>query len=489
MKHTKFSVDALANYYQDDNPEFALMKLNFLSSGENAHGYIISEEVLRRDAHTILGKFIVGEFSNSTNDFGGHTPTETILGYIPKDAEITFEDSDNGVFACVTGVISKLYAQNAYEVFKTYNNRSVSVEMTIGFENEEEKIISSINLVGCTILGLSVNPSCKLASCEIVKFSADKADEYYKQHQESTLVKFAKERKQKLGSDKMKVQKAEFAVNIGDLWCNVYDKLEKEHPDKDYGSIYRIEGVYEEEGNKFAIIKKKDNSQLYKLGLSLTEEGLEFAENIVEVDNVYIEKETIVKFEQPEDVEKFTEFVSADENVDAQKTVDNLKTQAELSDDEKNVIMEDEEKEEVDDEKQEETELAKCQAELEQVKAELELCKGKLSEVESKFETQSVEFAKLEEFKKVEMEKAKTFEVDKAMSEVKDYLKSAQFEELRNEGLACENEQLDAFLTKVKAVAFEAVAKGKKPVKERQGMWMTAFAEENKEKTKSSLWD
>ena len=496
MKTVKFSIDVLENYIEDDDYEFATVRLKALSWEGNSHGYDISEEVLKRDAHTILGKWIVAKYSHYLQDTMGHQTDEVIVGQVPKDATITYETTEDGTFLTVDGVISKLYATDVYEMFKSHNERSVSVEMTLCFENPEDLTspVTKINFTAITILGLSVKPSCKGANITVTKFSADEADKYYKQHQESTLVKFAKERKQKLGSEKMKVKKAEFAVNIGDLWCNVYDKLEKEYPDKDYGSIYRIEGIYEEDGQKFTIIKKKNESTLYKLCFEIGEGELEFAESAIEVEKVYLEKEQIVKFEQPEDVEKFTEFVSADENVDAQATAENLKTQAEtnaeLSDDEKNVIMEDEDKKELeDDEKQEEeTELAKCQAELAQVKAELEEYKGKLAEVEGKFSEQSVKFAELEEFKKAELTKAKTFEVAKAMSEVKDYLKSTQFEELRNEGLACENEQLDSFLTKVKAVAFEAMSKSKKTVKERQGMWTTAFADENINKPKSSLW-
>ena len=487
MKTVKFSIDVLENYIEDDDYEFATVRLKALSWEGNSHGYDISEEVLKRDAHTILGKWIVAKYSNYLQDVRGHETDEVIVGQVPKDATITYETTEDGTFLTVDGVISKLYATDVYEMFKSHNERSVSVEMTLCFENPEDLTspVTKINFTAITILGLSVKPSCKGANITVTKFSADEADKYYKQHQESTLVKFAKERKQKLGkgSDKMKVKKAEFAVNIGDLWCNVYDKLEKDYPDKDYGSIYRIEGVYEEDNQKFAIIRKKDETTLYKLNIDFEGDEIKFADEIIEIEKVYIEKETVVKFEEPEDVEKFTEFVSADENVDAQATAENLKTQAEinkekaeLSDDKgKDIIMEEDD----DDEKEEETELAKCQAELAQTKAELEEYKGKLEEVEGKFKEQTEKFVELEKFKNAKMSEAKTFEVDKAMSEVKDYLKSAQFEDLRNEGLTCEFEQLDSFLTKVKAVAFEAMSKSKKPAKERQGMWTTAFADEN----------
>jgi len=132
-------------------------------------------------------------------------------------------------------------------------------------------------------------------------------------------------------------------------------------------------------------------------------------------------------------------------------------------------------------------ELAKCQAELASCKAELEECKGKLAECETKFETQNAEFAKLQEFKTQEETKAKKFAVDSALSEVKGFVKSAQFEELQKEGMACEMAELDSFITKVKAVGFEAMKGKKKSTKE--GLWSTAFADENIEKKSNGLWD
>ena len=55
-----------------------------------------------------------------------------------------------------------------------------------------------------------------------------------------------------------------FAIDIGNLWCTIYNILETKYPDDDYGSIYRIEGIYEEDTRKFVIIYRKDETAMYK---------------------------------------------------------------------------------------------------------------------------------------------------------------------------------------------------------------------------------
>ena len=48
------------------------------------------------------------------------------------------------------------------------------------------------------------------------------------------------------------------AVNIGDLWGRLFDALHNKYPDGEWGSIYRIDGIYEEDNKKFIIRKDED---------------------------------------------------------------------------------------------------------------------------------------------------------------------------------------------------------------------------------------
>ena len=83
-------------------------------------------------------------------------------------------------------------------------------------------------------------------------------------------------------------------------------------------------------------------------------------------------------------------------------------------------------------------------------------------ENEKKMKDMEVELADLREFKKTCMEKDKACAVESVMNEVKDFMNDEQFKALREEGMACEFAQIDAWSNKVKAISFESVKSNKK---------------------------
>ena len=96
------------------------------------------------------------------------------------------------------------------------------------------------------------------------------------------------------------------------------------------------------------------------------------------------------------------------------------------------------------------------------------------------------ELADLREFKKTCMEKDKACAVESVMNEVKDFMNDEQFKALRDEGMACEFAQIDAWTNKVKAISFESVKGNKKTAKTSSVMWFSAPVQT--EKNKGSLW-
>ena len=58
-KTIKFALEDVEKYIDDTDPEMAIAKVDFLSTRPNAHHIIITEELLRRDASSILGKFLI----------------------------------------------------------------------------------------------------------------------------------------------------------------------------------------------------------------------------------------------------------------------------------------------------------------------------------------------------------------------------------------------------------------------------------------------
>lgn len=106
---------------------------------------------------------------------------------------------------------------------------------------------------------------------------------------------------------------------------------------------------------------------------------------------------------------------------------------------------------------------------------------------DKKIKEMEEELAELREFKKTCMEKDKACAVESVMNEVKDFMNDEQFKALREEGMACEFAQIDAWSNKVKAISFESV-KGNKKSKGNGVMRFSAPVDNTIEKS-GSVWD
>lgn len=228
-----FSVDVIEKFVDDDDPEFAYGTTLFLSTRPNTHGLVISEEVLRNCADTIKGKWLVCKVNPYTKDGEGHAIDESIAGYIVPNQEIRFERDENGYLLAICDfVISKIYAEDVYNMFRYDNNyRSVSVEMlTTGTELEngevDDNLISNFCIVGLTVLGKRINPSSPGANAKLVKFE-EKANKFYencKSNGLSELKKFVKERRVNMEKKAYKVDKSKDSM-VDTPWGDV-DKTE-----------------------------------------------------------------------------------------------------------------------------------------------------------------------------------------------------------------------------------------------------------------------
>lgn len=197
----KFAVDSMeridTSAYDED--EFLIARMNFLSTRPNAHGFNISEEVLRQSAPSVLGKWVVADMTAFV-DAGTHTDKEQIVGRVPENQEVQFVTLDDGyLMASVETVISKIYAKDFCAIFdQVENSRSVSVEMKVSSDPDDEKKVESFKIVGVTALGKKFKPSSPGANIEIMRFSAEDADHFFsKVHNNSltALKKFVDERK------------------------------------------------------------------------------------------------------------------------------------------------------------------------------------------------------------------------------------------------------------------------------------------------------
>lgn len=218
-KNIKFQMEEIAPDWLNDYPEdkFTVFKTCFLSTQKNSHNLDISAEVLKRDAKTILGNFLVAKLQYG--DASTHLPAEIIYGYFPKEQDVEFEETEDGnVKAWAYCVVSKQYGQEFNEIFDLQNLRNTSVEMKVKVvDDADEGEVESFDIYGLTCLGLSIKGSCPDAMMTMIRFSQEDADAYFSkihEHNLTPLQKFAKERKDNMAENKSyKVDKSKEAIS------------------------------------------------------------------------------------------------------------------------------------------------------------------------------------------------------------------------------------------------------------------------------------
>ena len=240
-----------------------------------------------------------------------------------------------------------------------------------------------------------------------------------------------------------KMAEIEFsAVNIGDMWGRLYSAI-----CEDRNWEYGIQGIYEEDNKKFAILVD-DAKKLYRLDFSLTEDGLTLADEVVEVKQEFTETDNIKRFAEPENVAEYR-LADCDDHDD--------------------------------DENEEEQEMSADEM------------KAKMAELEKDIESRDniimekdAELEELRKFKAEVEEQRKAATVESIMAECKEYMSDEQYKEMREEGMACNMSEIDGWTNKVKAVSFSAVKKNVR--KNNDGLFRFAAPIDNNKKS-NSVWD
>ena len=567
-KKYTFAVDDIQRIQADDyaEDEFCLARLGFLSTRPNAHGLIISEEVLRESAPTILNKWLVADMT-AVYDASTHTDKEQIVGRIPDNQEVEFvEDEDGYLRAYVDVVISKIYAKNFCEMFERNNNRSVSVEMMTWGTEENENDLVGFRIVGCTVLGQSVSPSCPQSDITFTRFSAEEADSFFAQAIGglTDLTKFVNERKRAMADKSYKVDKSkeamsdddwgsvdkasmrdkimdasnksslvksvyalvesgweespsehlkypimqlkgdtfvynrgalssalgyakkeeetavvskiekiykklgldsegkeekkmskeiEFAaVDIGNLWSALRSVM------SDHSWYYYIDGIYEEDNQKFAIIvDDSDAIKKYRLDFNYTEDGLTVADEITEIKVDFVPTENTKKFAEPENAEEVKKCAEPEK-----KEGDDGSEPAKMS-------------------------VEEMEKKLAELQADVEEKENIIMEKDKKLSEQEAELSDLREFKAGIEKESLSKDVEKVMADVKDFIDNTKFAELREEGLACDTTNFDAWSNKVKATCFSAIQKkGRK--KQTNTVWSFSAPTETEPNVPTDFW-
>ena len=418
----KFSVADVQMYReQEEDLDFSIVEIWALAEGTNSHKNPFSREVLESYADTFKGKFIVAKFDKYRRDVRGHELDEAVIGYVSPQDEIEFKtkfiESENKEkeFVVVKALLSKIYAKDVVDMFRTDNNRSVSCEfscVTQYKENEygqpideygvvinEENPILKYHIHGITILGKDINPSVKGTEIKIKQFA--------KQFEEQLNIKeLAKERLSLLDKNN-NIDKEDTMGEEKNLSMSETDKEEKdiimEEPKDEEEKV-------EETAEEKSMEEKEEEPQEEK-EMGCGEEGKEMSDDS--------EQEEDKEEEDDEDDEKQKDF-----------SLGSLIEEGEVT-----VLLE---------------QFTESNLELAQ-----KLLSMNVKEVLETVISFSEENAELKKFKEERVALDKEIKLSNIMASVKEDLDAKQFEELQKEGESLSYEMLDGFANKVKAFAYE----------------------------------
>ena len=287
------------------------IKVCWVGDEPNRNRSVITKDTARKMANSLPGSPIVGYYNEHKEDFEEHNRTIDIsngkfeikdttrpYGFVDLNAKVWFAKYlDDGEvereYLVTEGYIWTGQYPEAQRIIDKGNNHSMELdEKTIdAFWTKENKNIPKLFIINDAIISkLCVlgedNEPCFEGSnitAPTVQFSFD--DNFKEQ-----LFSMMNELKDLLNKGGATVFNR-YAVEIGDtLWSALYSFIEKNYPMENemYYSKYRVEGIYEEGSQKFAILQDRTNLKYYRLNFALDEStGFVPGEGLEEVTKSY----------------------------------------------------------------------------------------------------------------------------------------------------------------------------------------------------------
>lgn len=440
----KFSIDVASfeivpEEYSDS--QLAVVEIYVCHDGNNRHNIPITREALVRAKDTLKNKFLVAGFDG--NDFEGHEPDEQIVGFFPESSKMRFEKRKGRTYLVAQAIMSKVYANWAYEIFKEKgNHRDVSMEITVlaGQVDENDNLLTIEEFVfnGVTILGLSHVPACEGSSASIIKFDCENALKVYNEHRDDTaMVEFSgKEEKGTMDETKEVVEEVEVTVEAETE--KEAEKVEETTETQEESSKEDDETMYSEDD------KSEDDDDDDSDDSDDEDESKEDIEEKVENE---------AKSEEVEDVEKECKNESDVKDVEKEcKNEENLPTENCETDEP---------------EKEEDPETVK--AERDSLKTECEVLRDKVAKYEAK---------------------EKSVQVESIISGVLELFSADEISELREESKKYSLDELNIFENEVKAKSYDKMIANKNfSVKDKSFTKMAVNdVLDNKQNTSKYTW-
>lgn len=292
------------------------IKVCYVSDEPNRNKSIITKDVARDMANSLPGSPIVGYFNEAKGDFEEHNRVIDIsngkftikdktrpYGFVDLGAKVWFQKFlDDGTvereYLMTEGYIWTGQYPEAQRIIDEGNNQSMELdEDTINaFWTKDGKgkpqffIINEAIISKLCVLGEDCEPCFEGSNITAPQITFSFEDGFKEQ-----LFSMMNEIKKVLNEGGAPTVFTRYAVEIGDsLWSAIYSYLEHTYPRANdegyvYDSIYRIEGIYEEGSQKFAILQNRSNSKYFRMNFSLDDTtGFAASAELVEVTKTYV---------------------------------------------------------------------------------------------------------------------------------------------------------------------------------------------------------
>lgn len=305
------------------------IKVCWVGDEPNRNKSIISKNTAKEMANSLPGSPIVGYYNETIGDFEEHNklieisggkitlkPTTQPYGFVDLGAKVWFQwftdpDGVDREYLVTEGWLWTGQFPECQRVIDKGNNQSMELSEDEKYldahwskdlkGNKQFFIINEAIISKLCILGEEFKPCFEGANITVPKIEFSFEDSFKEQlFSMMTEIKTILEK----GGKSMYTT---YAVEIGDsLWSSLYDYLVETYPEDEWSSKYRIEGIYEENGQKFAILQGRSTMEYYRLNFSITEEtGF-----VVEGDLIEVEK-SFTPAEQPQfALEAYDTFVA-----------------------------------------------------------------------------------------------------------------------------------------------------------------------------------
>ena len=450
MRHTSIKLDTPCEFINVTpvNPLISKcqIKVCYVGDDPNRNRSIITKEVATQMANSLPGSPIVGFYNEAKEDFEEHNrvidisngefkikDTTRPYGFVDMNAKVWFQKFlDDGVnereYLMTEGYIWTGQYPESQRIIDKGNNQSMELSENYldatWTKDDNGKpqffIINEAIVSKLCILGDDCEPCFEGSQITKLEFSFD--DSFKNQ-----LFAMMNELTEYLKEGGAKEVFTRYAVEIGDtLWSALYSHIEKAYPDAQncYCSVYRIEGIFEDNGQKFAVLQSRADMKYYRLNFALTEDtGFVPSDTLIEVTKSY------TPAEEPqfalEAVEEFeTEYAKKKKEEEEDKDgKDGQKKSEDNSDDDgeekcekcgkkKSECTCDDDDDDDDDKKKKSKYNLEEVVEYAELKAQYEELEAKFSALETEHETLKAEIEPLREFKLAAEKKVKQAMID-----------------------------------------------------------------------------